>query len=140
MDSLTERLQEARRDAVAAKIALRHAKNEASDFLTWFQSAGCDYDAGGKNVKARELTFAKLLAKDERAHNHEQALRNAEDTHDLAQLELDCVLDEVKAERDQTWAKMADWMSGRTVSGKMGSLERSGEEMLKEQVEAAFRF
>lgn len=134
--TLTDRLQAARRAATAAKIALRHAKNEAADFLTWFTS-GTDYDALGKNAKARELAFAELLAKDERGHKYESAVREAENESDLAQCALDCVLDEVKEGRDRTWAILADWASTRTASGQTGSRERAGQEIVKEQVETS---
>lgn len=140
--TLIERLQTARQEAVATKIVLRQAKNDVGDFLAWFAS-DCDYDGGGKNQKAREIAFAKLLAENKRASELENAVRKAEDENDLTQCALDCVLDEVKAGRDRTWTILAEWASAHTASaclrrqGQMGSRERAGQEMLKEQVETA---
>lgn len=134
METLTDRLREARQAAVKAKITLRHAENDRDDFLTWF-NANVDYTGLGKNAKARDLAFAELLAKDGRAHKYETAVRDAEDAFDEADTELSCVLDEMKAGRDRTWAILAEWVSTRTASGQMGSRERAGQEVLEEQVE-----
>jgi len=131
--SFSERLTEARRAATSARIALRHAKYDRDDHLTWFNSS-VDYTALGKNADARKLAFAKMLTKDERCVEIEIAVREAEDDFDNAETALACVLDEAKAGRDNTWAVLAEWVSTRTVSGQMKTREQAGREIAKEQV------
>ena len=46
MNDLTEQLKEARVAATLAHIALRHANEDAADYLTWFGSQ-VDYTALG---------------------------------------------------------------------------------------------
>lgn len=133
---MTEQLRETRETATNAKIALRHAEDAAADYLTWFNSS-VDYDALGKNAKSRELAFNELLAKDGRAINFEKAVRAAQDAKDMADFELECLFDDIKADNARTWATLADWVRGRTTSGRMGSPEHAGQEILKEQVEGA---
>lgn len=131
---MTEQLRTAREAATRAKIALRHAEDDAADYLTWFNSS-VNYTALGKNDPARKLVLNELLAKDGRAIKFEQNLRACQDTKDLADCELECLFDDIKAEDRKTWATLADWVRGRTTSGRMGSLERAGKEILEEQVE-----
>ena len=50
-------------------------------------------------------------------------------------MELDCVLDEVKADRNQTWAILADYVRTRTPSGVMHVQEQAGQELYREYVE-----
>ncbi|MDY7080476.1 MAG: hypothetical protein SXV54_26655 [Chloroflexota bacterium] len=131
--TLTEQLWAAREAATEAKIALRHAKNEAADFLTWFTSS-IDYDALGKNAPARKLAFEELLAKDERAHKYECAVRIAEDAKDRADCELSCLLDERHAREIEIWAILAQAYQKRTAF-EMPAKENAGRDLLKTNVE-----
>lgn len=134
---MNEILRKARKAAVNAKIALRHAENDAGDYLIWFDGQN-DYTALGKNDTARKKAHAELLAADKRAVELELAVRDAEDTKDRSDLDLEIALDDVKEGRDRTWAILAEWVKGRSASGRMRDVSHAGEEMLREQVEDCF--
>ena len=70
-----------------------------------------------------------------RAVELELTVRDVEDKKDHADCDLEIVLDDVKDGRDRTWAILAEWVKGRSVSGRMGDLARAGEEILKERTE-----
>jgi len=97
--TLTEQLRDAREDAKDTKIALRHAKDGAADYLVWFDGQ-TNFTALGKNDPARKKARAELLAKDARAIKFELAVRDCQDNADDADCELECLLDEVKARVD----------------------------------------
>jgi predicted transcriptional regulator len=111
-ENLLHRLKEARQNLMRVKVELRN-KTHDRDTVRDILMIDNDYSALGKNPKARETAFARIL-RDDPEHSHlARIVRELEDDADRAEFELEAVLDERRHKENVTYAKAVDYLKGR---------------------------
>ena len=108
----TELLAETRERVVELKIALRNIEQELEDFVTLF-THNIDYTGLGKNEGARKIALDAALLSDQRHMQLRKSRDMAQDAVDRADVELEALFDQRRAEEQRTWALLAEYVASK---------------------------
>jgi hypothetical protein len=139
MNDLLHRLKEARQNLMRVKVELRN-KTHDRDTVRDILMIDNDYSALGKNPKARETAFAAILRSDLEYSHLARIVRELEDDADRAEFELEAILDERRYQENVTWAKLADYLTGRVNHihhAPVQAVKRATRESAEDEIGAA---
>lgn len=134
---LVHRIKEARHALMQLRINERERTYDR-DTMRDVMMIDSDYTSLGKNKEAREAAFSAILRDDQEHSEMAAEVRFLESECERAEFELEAVLDERRYHENVTWAKLADYLTGRVdhvnnapyQAAKTAMQERIKEEVL----------